>query len=99
MTTLKDLLSQRDSLDKQIAEMRHKARSEAIMTAKELIAEHSLTQHDLFVEAAGVKKVNTTSKIKLPTKYRDPVSGKGWSGRGKPPLWLKDKDRTTFLIT
>jgi DNA-binding protein H-NS len=32
-------------------------------------------------------------------KYRDPTSGKTWTGRGKPPLWIVGvKDRTPFLI-
>lgn len=31
--------------------------------------------------------------------YRDPKSGKTWTGRGKPPNWIvKAKDRTPFLI-
>lgn len=33
-------------------------------------------------------------------KYRDPATGATWTGRGKPPLWIKDAaDRTPFLIT
>lgn len=31
-------------------------------------------------------------------KYRDPVSGKTWSGRGRMPAWIAGKDRTVFLI-
>jgi DNA-binding protein H-NS len=32
-------------------------------------------------------------------KYRDPASGKTWTGRGKPPLWIAGaKDRQAFLI-
>lgn len=32
-------------------------------------------------------------------KYRDPVSGATWSGRGPAPAWLVgEKDRTAFLI-
>jgi DNA-binding protein H-NS len=44
----------------------------------------------------------TASKGLLQTgvaKYRDPKSGKTWTGRGKPPLWIVGaKDRTPFLI-
>jgi DNA-binding protein H-NS len=32
-------------------------------------------------------------------KYRDPASGKTWTGRGKPPLWIAGvEDREPFLI-
>ena len=33
-------------------------------------------------------------------KYRDPSTGKTWTGRGKPPNWIVGvSDRTAFLIT
>jgi len=36
-------------------------------------------------------------KADLPPKYRDPASGKTWSGRGREPLWLAGR-RDEFLI-
>jgi DNA-binding protein H-NS len=33
-------------------------------------------------------------------KYRDPATGKTWTGRGKPPDWIKGaKNRDQFLIS
>ncbi|WP_330996028.1 H-NS family nucleoid-associated regulatory protein [Burkholderia cepacia] len=34
----------------------------------------------------------------LPARYRDPASGKEWSGRGNAPLWIRGKDRRQFVI-
>lgn len=31
-------------------------------------------------------------------KYRDPQTGKTWSGLGTVPGWIRDKDRSQFLI-
>lgn len=31
-------------------------------------------------------------------KYKDPVSGKTWNGRGTSPSWLLGKNRDDFLI-
>jgi DNA-binding protein H-NS len=31
-------------------------------------------------------------------KYRDPETGKTWSGYGTVPMWIRGKDRTQFLI-
>jgi DNA-binding protein H-NS len=31
-------------------------------------------------------------------KFRDPESGATWTGRGKPPNWIKGKERAGFLI-
>ena len=99
MTILQELIAQRAAIDKQIAEVSQKARTEAIAAALTLISEHELTQQDLFGGiVSSVKKAKSTSKTKVAAKYRDPVSGKEWSGRGIAPTWLKDKDRTTFLI-
>ncbi|NCV86322.1 MAG: H-NS histone family protein, partial [Oxalobacteraceae bacterium] len=48
------------------------------------------------------RKPSTTRPPVLP-KYRDEVSGQTWTGRGKPPLWLKamldqGKTKEDFLI-
>ena len=36
---------------------------------------------------AGGKK---TSGTKAPAKFRDPTTGKTWSGRGMTPVWLRE---------
>ena len=43
------------------------------------------------------KTINQTNK-KVPAKYRNPVTGETWTGRGKAPLWIVGKERETFLI-
>lgn len=40
---------------------------------------------------------------KAPVKYRDPKTGKGWSGRGMTPVWLREyeeagKKRESFAV-
>jgi DNA-binding protein H-NS len=102
MITLQELIAQRDAIDKQIAEVSQKARSEAIKAAFALIAEHGLTRQELFGGTAGnVKKAKSASKVKVAAKYRDPATGKEWSGRGIPPKWIttSGKDKVDFLIT
>lgn len=96
MSTLKDLIAQREVIEKQIAEMRQQERSNAISKALALIAEHELTQQDLFGGACGAQKVKATSKVAA--QYRNPTTGATWTGRGKAPRWIADKDRTQFAI-
>jgi DNA-binding protein H-NS len=56
---------------------------EVISQIKSEIAEYGLTAKDLgFVMPATIKG------RKVPAKYKDPVSGKTWSGRGRTPLWV-----------
>ena len=96
MSTLNDLIAQKNALEKQIAEMRKAEIASAIAQIKSLINEHGLTSDDIFntgkVKAAKIK----TNPAKA--KYLDPVSGKTWSGRGINPKWIDGKNRADFLI-
>jgi DNA-binding protein H-NS len=47
------------------------------------IKAYNLTPKDL-----GFSMPATIKGRKVPAKYRDPVSGKTWSGRGRTPLWV-----------
>lgn len=47
----------------------------------------------------GAQKAGGKQTVGVPM-YRDPVSGKTWTGRGKPPLWIAGaKSRESFLIS
>lgn len=96
MTDLQDLMAQRDALDKKITEIRQQERSAALKQALALIADYGLSQQDLFGAARSAQKATPASKV--PAKYRDPETGKEWSGRGIAPKWLQGKDREQFLI-
>lgn len=97
MTTLKELIAQREALEKQIAEVRQTELADAIAKVRALITEFGLTQSDIFGGTAKVRKVkDATSKVAA--KYRDPISGKEWSGRGLAPKWLQGKDKSQYLI-
>ncbi|MGQ0730361.1 H-NS histone family protein [Acidovorax sp.] len=95
MQTYKELVAQREALELQIAKARALELSEAVSQVRNLIAEHGLTQEDVFSAKSG-----RTGKITgpVPAKYRDPVTGATWTGRGRAPLWIADKDRTQFAI-
>jgi DNA-binding protein H-NS len=43
-------------------------------------------------------KVAKDVRTKAAPKYRDPASGKTWSGRGRTPRWLDGKNSSDFLI-
>ena len=59
------------------------------------MTEHGLTVADLSQPSAAGK---TSGKTVAP-KYRDPETGKTWTGRGVAPKWIAGKDREAFLIT
>lgn len=95
MTNYKELLNQREALERQIEAARKAESSEAIAKAKELIRDFGLTESDLF--GAEKRRARKTTGPVAP-KYRDPATGQTWTGRGKPPKWIADKDRDQFAI-
>lgn len=37
-------------------------------------------------------------KAQVSAKYHNPNTGQTWSGRGKPPKWIANKERAQFEI-
>ena len=97
MATLQELIAQKEALDKLIQDTRQTELAGAINKVKSLVAEFGLTQADVFGLTREPKKTKSAG-VKVAAKYRDPVSGKEWSGRGLAPKWMQGKEKSTFLI-
>ena len=87
MATLKDLLSQREALEKQIALTRKQERADAIAKVHALMAEYGLSASDIGAKRGG--KSSSVKGSKVAAKYRNAATGDSWSGRGLQPKWLK----------
>jgi DNA-binding protein H-NS len=99
MSTLQELLAQRDEIEKKIREKRHSDLSYAVATVNAMIVEYGLTQEDIFgFPSASKKESSKGKKAKVPAKYRDTFSDAEWSGRGLVPKWLQGKDPAQYLI-
>jgi DNA-binding protein H-NS len=94
MNTVVQLLAKKAELDAQIEAARKAENAEAIEKVKALVAEHGLTAQDIF---GGAKRERKASG-KVAAKYKDPISGKTWSGRGKAPTWIEGQDPNQFEI-
>jgi len=86
MATLSELLEQKAVLEKQIAETQREERAAAISQVKSLMAQYGLTLADIGSRPAAAPR----PVAKVAAKYRDPVSGSTWSGRGLQPRWLRE---------
>jgi DNA-binding protein H-NS len=95
MTTYQELLAQRDALDKQIQQSRQKAQSEALDKVLALVSEFGFTAQQVFPYRPVAQKA---ARAPVAAKYRDPATGKTWTGRGKAPAWIADKDRSKYAI-
>ncbi|SDC54325.1 H-NS family DNA-binding protein [Cupriavidus sp. YR651] len=101
MATYKQLLAQKEALEAQLAEVRANEVAGVIEQIRTLMEQYGLSLEDIQGKrrrgrpaGSGVAKA---AKEPLPPKYRDPKSGKTWSGRGRAPAWL-GKNPNRYLI-
>ena len=87
---------QKQALELKIQQARKEQTAAAVAQCRELIAQYDLTEADLFGGRGRVRVAATGSKVA--PKYRDPETGATWTGRGKPPKWIQDKNRDDYLI-
>jgi DNA-binding protein H-NS len=104
MAKLTDLLAQKAALERKIAEARRAERADAIEQVRALMARYGLTLADLAPKrrsagattapaaepAAPARRASRKGQPlgKVAPKYRDPETGRTWSGRGLQPRWL-----------
>ncbi|QRE00106.1 DNA-binding protein H-NS [Burkholderia phage BCSR5] len=101
-----ELLAKKAALEKQIEEVRAAEKVPAIAKVQELIRLYNLKPAEVFGPAElqgelfpAKRKQGVPKGTKFKPKYMDPKTGSTWSGRGKPPNWIKGvADRTSFLI-
>jgi DNA-binding protein H-NS len=104
MANYKELLAQREALDKQIEELRAAELRSAVAHVRQLVAEWGLSPEDCGFKsgiAATRKQAKSTSVVAA--KYRGP-NGEIWSGRGRAPKWLvaleaEGRQRAEFSIS
>ena len=95
MSAYKELLQQREALEIQIKEARARELSDAIALVRKTIDEFGLTVSVVF-RPSDRRSLSKGSKVE--PKYRNPATGETWTGRGKPPVWIRNEDREQFRI-
>lgn len=88
MATIEELQAQRAALTKQIEAIRSEARSQAVLEIKQLLEEHGLTVSDVVIASTKNPGAAKVAGRKVAPKFRDPVTGQTWSGRGLKPKWM-----------
>ena len=94
-TEYQKLLAERDALEQKIKEVRNAERAGVIERIRKDVADFDLTERDVF---GGAARASVRKGATVAVKYRDPATGATWTGRGKAPKWISDKDRQQFLI-
>ncbi|WP_242508607.1 H-NS family nucleoid-associated regulatory protein [Rhodocyclus purpureus] len=83
MSKYAELQQQIAELQKQAEEVRQQETAQVIADIKAKMVQFGITIEDL---SGRTKRGGSVVKA----KYRDPVSGKEWSGRGIQPKWLRE---------
>jgi DNA-binding protein H-NS len=84
MPTYQEILDQIQALQKQAEEIRKQELASAIAEIKRIMAKYGITPADLGFGKKETKGKATTGQA----KYRDPVTGKTWTGNGRRPKWV-----------
>jgi len=95
MSTYKQIQDQIKQLQQKAEEVRKKEIGDAINQIKSIMTEYGITIADL---GKDIKKKGPRAKTSLSPKYRNPTTGETWSGRGKAPKWIDQKNKEKFLI-
>jgi DNA-binding protein H-NS len=82
MASYQEILSQIEDLKQKAQEARKQEIAGAMTEIRRLMAEYGITLADLGGKSGKGKTRGGTAK------YRDPASGKTWSGRGRRPGWV-----------
>ncbi|WP_029971930.1 H-NS family nucleoid-associated regulatory protein [Paraburkholderia graminis] len=86
------LRAQREALNRQLAEAKER---ETCLVLNEIV--QKMSEYGISLSELTGSKPEAQSK-ELAARYRDPVSGLTWSGRGRAPAWIAGKDRNEFLV-
>lgn len=93
MSSYRELLIQRAALEVQLSKAFNEERMKIIAELLDKMSLHQITLDDLR------RSLSKGRGRKAAAKYRDPVTGKEWSGRGRAPAWISgEADRGRFLL-
>lgn len=91
--TYRHLSTELQKLEQRIESARQDERQNVLQEIREKMTEWDITSNELRRYRRGTYHMKP-----VVAKYRDPATGREWSGRGHEPAWIAGKDRTAFLI-
>jgi DNA-binding protein H-NS len=76
-----------DDISNEIQTKRDEKKKALLEQFQKLLSAEGLSLDDVI----GTKRRRQRKRGAAPVKYRDPETGKAWSGRGRKPVWLAEK--------
>lgn len=94
MPTYAEYMKQIAELQALAEEARRNEIEEAKSKIREIMQANGIAVDDLQTSKKKVEKVRSS----VAPKYKDPATGKTWTGRGRAPAWLGGRNKDDFLI-
>ncbi len=86
-----ELLAKQDALNKQLAEAKERETRQVLIEIVQKMRQYGISLEEL---SGSKPKAQEPARE---AKYRDPIGGATWSGRGRAPQWIVGKNRDDFL--
>lgn len=90
------LLEERRMVDEKINSIKSSRRNDIVSYIVKLMLELGIHIQEIEEKMTSQGKKGRRSAR---PRFYDPVTGSTWSGRGKKPRWMKDRDPDDFLIS
>lgn len=90
MSQYKAILDQIEQLKRQAEDVRREEMAGAIAEIRRLMGEFGITMADLDDTRPSRTRTRARADSVGQARYRDPASGKTWTGRGRRPAWVVD---------
>ncbi|ATF34196.1 MULTISPECIES: H-NS histone family protein [Burkholderia] len=97
MTTYEELKAQLDALNREAEAAKQREISKVLLDIREAVLRYEIRPEQIFPTWTRLRSPDKR-RGPLPPKYRNPMTGETWSGRGRVPKWMVNKPREEFRL-
>ncbi|WP_082728042.1 H-NS family nucleoid-associated regulatory protein [Burkholderia mayonis] len=97
MGTYEELKARLEELNRETESARLREVAAALSEIRAAILKYEIRPEQIFPNWTRLRSPDKR-RGPLPPKYRNPMTGDTWSGRGRVPKWLTGLSRDDFLI-
>ncbi|WP_244139229.1 MULTISPECIES: H-NS family nucleoid-associated regulatory protein [unclassified Burkholderia] len=98
MNDYEQLRAQAEALAQEVERVRQQERDIALNDVRAKIEQYSLCVTEIYDPGQLHALRHRLNPRKIEPKYRDPLTGATWTGRGLEPRWIRGRNRQEFLI-
>ncbi|WP_082721310.1 H-NS histone family protein [Burkholderia sp. ABCPW 14] len=97
MATYEELKAQLDALNKEAEAAKQREISTVLSEIREAVLRFEIRPEQIFPHWTRLRSPDKR-RGPIPPKYRNPMTGETWSGRGRAPKWMSGLPRDEFVI-